>query len=360
MKVAFLTHSYGDDHGVVGRHVHVLATEVARTGGTAEVLLHTTGHRRLPPAEPGITVRRFSSWIPGGKYASSHALWSYLRGHGGEYDLLHAHGEAMLPAVLLAQATPRHLIVTPHFYASSAAHLRRMAQGRGDHIADRQVLARAERVLCVSQSEGLLVGRYAPKASVYVIPNGSDAESIAEGPHSIDRHVILSVDRLTRWAGIQRVISALPTLPAFYHLVVVGRGRARSMLEAHADYLGVGDRVRFLGGVSDAVLHRWLSTASVVATLKEEDLWGGTLLTAASAGIPVVASDMPAHREAARMAGSEGIRFVSRRASPFAVADAVTGLAATGSRPFAALVPTWDDLAEETLSVYREVLDDAA
>ena len=59
----------------------------------------------------------------------------------------------MLPAVMMAQGTPRHLIVTPHFYASSGTHLRRMAQGRGDHIADRQVLSRAERVLCVSQSE---------------------------------------------------------------------------------------------------------------------------------------------------------------------------------------------------------------
>jgi hypothetical protein len=56
------------------------------------------------------------------------------------------------------------------------------------------------------------------------------------------------------------------------------------MLEAHADYLQVADQVRFLGAVSDEVLHRWLRTASVIATLKEESLWGGTLLTAACAG----------------------------------------------------------------------------
>ena len=174
----------------------------------------------------------------------------------------------------------------------------------------------------------------------------------------MDGDVIVSVDRLTRWAGIQRVISALPALPSRYTMVVVGRGRARSMLEAHADYLGVADRVRFAGGVTDAVLHRLLRTASVVATLKEEDLWGGTLLSAACAGTPVVASDMPAHREAARLVGSEGISFVSRRASPLAVADAVTQLAATGEHPFAVLVPRWADLAEETMSIYREVLDD--
>ena len=192
-----------------------------------------------------------------------------------------------------------------------------------------------------------------------VVPNGSDSDPVtAPAPRPSDRHMIVSVDRLTRWAGIQRVISALPALPSSYKLVVVGRGRARGMLEAHADYLGVGGRVRFLGGVDDHVLHRWLNRASVVATLKEEDLWGGTLLTAACAGTPIVASDMPAHREAARLAGSEGISFVSRRDSPFAVADAVTDLAATGARPFAVLVPTWADLAEETVSIYREVLDD--
>ncbi len=364
MRVAFLTHAYGGGHGVdggdgvVGRHVRVLATAIARAGGTAEVLLHTTRHRDVPSAEEGITIRCFSSWVPG-KYAAPRALWSYLRRHSGDFDLLHVHGERMLPALLVAQGTPQHLIVTPHFYASSGTHLRRMAQGRGEHLADRQLLARAERVLCVSQSEALLVSRYAPDASVTVVPNGSDADSIAPpSPHPMDRHVIVSVDRLTRWAGIQRVISALPALPSHYTLIVVGRGRARSMLEAHADYLGVADRVRFAGGVTDAVLHRLLRTASVVATLKEEDLWGGTLLTAACAGTPVVASDMPAHREAARLAGSEGISFVSRRASPLAVADAVTELSATGDHPFAALVPRWADLAEETMSIYREVLDD--
>jgi Glycosyl transferases group 1 len=83
------------------------------------------------------------------------------------------------------------------------------------------------------------------------------------------------------------------------------------MLEAHADYLQVADQVRFLGAVSDEVLHRWLRTASVIATLKEASLWGGTLLTAVCAGVPIIASDIPANREAVALTIRVGIEFVS-------------------------------------------------
>lgn len=356
MKIAYLTPSYGGQD-VVGRHVRTLAEGVARAGGDVEVLLPVVGRARLPPTRAGVSIICYRSWTPSRRHTFSNALLTELRRRGGEFDILHVHGESMLPALLVASGSPRHLLVTPHFYASSETHLRRMAQGRGDHLPDRQVLGRAECVCCVSHSEALLVRRYAPRAAVQVVPNGSDALAIAAAlPQPVDRRVILSVDRLTRWAGIHRVISALPALPASYTLVVVGRGRARGMLEAHADYLGVGDRVRFLGGVSNAVLGHWLQAASVVATLKEESLWGGTLLAAACASTPVVCSDIPAHREAAVLAGGEGFAFVSRRASPFAVAEAIAGLVDGGSQPMAALVPTWADLAEETLSIYREVL----
>jgi glycosyltransferase involved in cell wall biosynthesis len=155
---------------------------------------------------------------------------------------------------------------------------------------------------------------------------------------------------------MHRIISALPGLSPQHRLVVIGRGHARGALQAHADYLGVRDRVEFLGAVDDLVLHRWMRTASVLVTLKEESLWGGTLLLAACAGTPVVASDIPANREAAALIGRDGVRFVSRRASPFAVADAIREQALAGSRPHPTLVPTWEQMAESTVGSYHELL----
>ena len=106
---------------------------------------------------------------------------------------------------------------------------------------------------------------------IVITARGFDRATIAGArPFTARQRVILTVDRLTRWAGIHRIISALPALGPAYTVIVAGRGRGRGrgMLEAHADYLQVADQVRFLGAVSDQALNPWLRTASVVATLK--------------------------------------------------------------------------------------------
>jgi len=358
MRLALVTRAYGNGDGVLGRHVQAIATEVAGQGGTVDVLLQSPTRSPLPEEQGRISVRSFPALIPGSQRAVSGALVSHLRGHARDFDLVHAHGESMLPALLMSRRQPRHLIFTPHYYASAQPHLRHMVQGRHHHI-DRQILLDADRVLCVSDAEALQVQRYAPLASVCIVPNGFEtAEIAAARPLVVQDRVILSVDRLTRWAGIQRLISALPALPESYRLVVIGSGRARGMLEAHADYLGVWERVLFLGKVSDHELYRWMHTASVVVTLKEESLWAGTLLTAACAGTPVLASDISVCREAAELAEVRGIEFVSRQASPFVVAEAIERLIDAGEASNGGHVPTWREMAERTTSIYREVLDD--
>lgn len=358
MRVGLLTPGYGERRGTPGQYVGALARGAAQAGMSVKLLENAAG-------------------------------WRYLWEQAEEFDVVHAHGEATLPALFAVRDTLRHLVITPHWYAAPQTSLRRMVQGRV-HRLDGPLLARAERVLCVSEAEALQVRRHAPSARVEIVPNGFDTDSIAHArpfdldsvadaqpfghgsiadaqpfgtdsiaharPFPVQPRVILSVDRLTRWAGIQRVISALLALPSSYRLVVVGSGRAQGQLEAHADYLRVADRVRFLGAVDDAELYRWMRTASVVATLKEESLWSATVLTALCAGTPVVASDIAANREAAELTGGEGIGFVSRRASPFAIAEAIGQLADAGSPRRGALVPTWEDTATQVVSLYRELV----
>jgi glycosyltransferase involved in cell wall biosynthesis len=359
MRVAFLTRAYGPAGGPVGRHVQALARGVVDAGGGAEVLLHAIDNRELPSAEGDVSITRFPPLGVGEGYAFSKELWAHLRSHGLDYDLLHAHGESALPVLLMARRTRPRLIFTPHYYATAPRRVRGLVQGRR-HRLDRRVLSQAERVLCVSRTEALQVRRYAPHARVQVIPNGCDADAIAAArPFHATRRVILSIDPLTRWSGVHRIISALPALAPSYVLVITGQGRAREALAAHADYLRVADRVLFVGAVGDDQLHRWLRTACVVVTLSEEGLWGGTLLAAACAGAPVLASDLLAYREAAVLTGDHSVAFVSRRASPFAVADAVRQLAASGARSRVARVPTWHDMATATIALYRELMREA-
>jgi glycosyltransferase involved in cell wall biosynthesis len=362
MRVAVLAPGYGAAHGVLGRHVEALSSGAARDGGHVEVFVHDLGHRESPADEDGVCIDRLWPWtVFHASRPTAHANPAYraarldLRRALSRFDIVHVHADTVLAGLLKRYDGLPPVIFTPHWYASSPTHLRRLAQGQV-HGWERRVLARADLVLCVSQSEAVQVRRYAPHTRVEIVPNGFDTDSIAHAkPFALEPRLILSVDRLTHWAGIHRIISALPALAPSYRLIIVGGGRGRGALEAHADHLGVADRVTFVGGVNDGMLRRWLRTSSVVTTLKEESLWGGTLLTAACAGVPVVASDISAHREAAALIGNEGIEFVSRRASPFAVATAIRQVAGNGIRPAAALVPTWEDAVEGTIDIYREM-----
>ncbi len=339
----------------MGRHVEALATAVARDGGTAEVLVHGGRPGEWSTAE-GVRIQRFRRPLQRLDHAPSAALLAALKDRSSDPDLLHVHGSHMLTALGAARPYISHLAVTPHYYASAPKALRHLAQGR-DHWLDRHLLDAADLVVCVSHTEAVDVGRSAPATKIRVIPNGVDAQALAAAqPLPTDGAMILTVDRLTQWSGIHRIISGLPALPPSHRLTVVGRGRRRNALEAHADYLGVSDRVRFVGWVDDVGLHRLLRTASVLVTLKEESLWGGMLLAATCTGTPVVASDLPANREAATLAGRDNIAFVSRRASPFVVADAIFDQALAARHPHPDRVPTWEQIAEQTLEAYKDVL----
>ena len=199
--------------------------------------------------------------------------------------------------------------------------------------ATRAVLDRVGQTLCRSRADADLLGRAFPAAMdrLQVVPDGIDAPEIrAAKPFTTSASVVLAVGRLERRKHVERAIATMASLPPAYQLVVVGDGPARRGLRAHAADLQVSPRVHFAGQVSDSDLHRWLRTARVVLALAEEAGGSGLqVLEAIAAGVPVVASDIPAHREAASYTAGEGVTFVSPEGSPLEVADAIAQ-AATG------------------------------
>jgi phosphatidylinositol alpha-1,6-mannosyltransferase len=112
--------------------------------------------------------------------------------------------------------------------------------------------------------------------------------------------VILSVGRLIRRKGFQRLIAQLPTLLALdidVHLILCGRGPMESELRELADLLQVSDRVHFPGRVEDAALARYYAAADLFAMLTFFDTdasciegFGIVYLEAGYFGKPVVAS----------------------------------------------------------------------
>ena len=84
-----------------------------------------------------------------------------------------------------------------------------------------------------------------------------------------------------------------------------------------------------------------------------------TVLEAAGAGAPVVASAIPAHREVAGYVPADRITLVEPGTDGAALADVIEATRARGRSTDRTgwRVPTWDAMVDGIVKVYEEVLD---
>ncbi len=357
MRIAYVSPCYAPSIGGVETHVAHLAARAASAGHHVEVL--TQEHdRHLPAVEriDGVLVRRFPILLPGHNYAMAPGLWAYLARHGAGYDVVHAHSYHALPALLAALTASRPLVFTPHYHGTGHSPIRSLL-----HVPYRRlgaaIFARAAQVICVSEAEASLVRSHFPICAqrVTVIPNGVEAAALRAAEPFADPHrTILSVGRLETYKNVDRTIKALVHLDESFVLRIIGGGPARPALEQLAATLGLQARVSFLGRVDDAVLRRWFRTAQVCVSMSAHEAFGITVLEAVAAGSGVVASDIPAYREAA-LSGSPGaVALAPLDVPPDGLADRIRAAAAWRQRNESLPdIPSWDAVAERTLSVYR-------
>lgn len=116
--------------------------------------------------------------------------------------------------------------------------------------------------------------------------------------------------------------------PAF-RLLLAGEGSRRAELEKQAAQLGLQGTVEFLGARRDVPELLGRAGLFVFSTTPEEG-WGTVLLEALAAGLPVVASDVPACREVLA-AGKYGTLVPP--ADPEALAEAILFVLQKGTAP---------------------------
>jgi glycosyltransferase involved in cell wall biosynthesis len=210
---------------------------------------------------------------------------------------------------------------------------------------------------------GDLAERGIPRAAVEVIHPGID--TVGYTPLAGTRApapVFAYLGRLKKYKGVHHVVRAFaemnhPTAT----LEIAGAGDYRAALEGLAASLDLGERVRFLGRISEAeklsLLRR--SWALVFASPKEG--WGITNLEAAACGTPVVASNSPGIRESV-CDGETG--YLVSHGDTRAMAAAMSRLAAdpalvqqmgVQARRFAETF-TWERAADETERHLHRVL----
>ena len=137
-----------------------------------------------------------------------------------------------------------------------------------------------------------------PRGS-FAIPPGIDLASVA-GPSGRDAPPrVAMVARLDAIKDHRTLIEAFALVS--HHamdarLVIIGDGPLRSELEALVAARGIADRVDFLGRRSDVADLLRDMTVFAFSTTRDEG-FGIVLIEAMAAGLPIVASDVPACRE---------------------------------------------------------------
>jgi len=160
--------------------------------------------------------------------------------------------------------------------------------------------------VAVSESTAAdLTRRGMPRERITVIPNGIDSQYYRPDGDGVlfPEPSILYLGRLQRYKRVDLILRAAALLRdegVLFRLLVGGKGRERDRLEALSRRLKLGDRVEFLGFVSEErkleLLQR--SWAHVLTSPKEG--WGITNLEAAACGTPSVASDSPGLRDSVK------------------------------------------------------------
>jgi glycosyltransferase involved in cell wall biosynthesis len=345
--------------------VEMTARGLAARGVDVEVIT-TDPTGRLPRLErrDGVTVRRFRTVANDAVYFVSPGLGLWLFQHAERFALLHVHSyhtPLLFQAALTSRRAGVPLVVTPHYHGTGHSRLRRALHGPYRPVGG-WALRQAARITCVSDVErDLLRAHFGARLPIAVIPNGVEVDELAPAraatrPRGSLR--ILAVGRLATYKQSDRTLHALPHLPPEAELTIVGQGPLAPELRRLAHTLGVAARVHLPGQVSRDDLIAQYGRADVAVSLSRHEAFGLAVLEALVAGLPVVASDIPAHREVAGFAPPGRVSLVSPDCRPSDLAAALQAAAAAGRVAHIEqwLLPTWIESVAATERCYAEVL----
>jgi glycosyltransferase involved in cell wall biosynthesis len=202
-----------------------------------------------------------------------------------------------------------------------------------------------------------LTARGVDPRDVRVIYNGVDSAFFTPAPGTRSpTPLFVYLGRLKRYKGVDTVMRAFARLARpDAVLEIAGKGDDEPRLRRLAASLDLGERVRFLGFISEEEKLALLRRAWALALASPKEGWGITNLEAAACGTPVVASNSPGIRESVRD-GETGILVPHGDVAAFAagldrIAADVGYVEALGraGRVFAETF-TWERAADETIA----------
>lgn len=319
-----------------------------KTGGTAPEYPQAYWTGGTPDSPFTDSIDGYNAWISG-------------LAPTDPFDVIHVHDWfGTVGAAALSKRLRLPLVMTVH-----STEYDRSLGNPWDHIVRREQLGidGATRVVAVSRHlRQQLIDRYHAQASkVHVIYN---AVRPSERLERIDpeKRIVLYVGRLAAMKGVDTFLrAAARVVPSFSDVlfVIAGEGPEYERLIRLGAALGIGDRVMFLGKVSEEEREVLLAGSSVFVLPSVVEPFGIAALEAMAAGIPTIVSKTSGVAEMSR-----GTTFrvdfwdVEEFASRISeLLEYPTLRQAMGDQGrWEALREGWPERARETLVVYLDAM----
>jgi len=326
-----ILHVYKDYFPVVGgieNHIKLLAEKQAEDGHQVTVLVTSPGAKTTEELSQGVRVIKAARLATLASTPLSLSLpWHLWKQHPDVTHLHFPYPVAEVSQYLLGRS--RATVLTYHSDVVRQRHILRVYRP-----LMLRALAKVDRIIVTTpkylQSSPVLQ-LFQPKCSVV--------------PFGIDRHRFLSVDQkavqalrrrygggplllfvgvLRYYKGVNYLLEAMPQVSA--RLLVVGDGPMRTTWEAQARDLGLGDKVVFVGRVSDEELPIYYHAADifVLPASERSEAFGLVQVEAMSSGLPVVSTELGTGTSYVNCHGESGLVVPPR--DPQALAEALNCL----------------------------------
>jgi glycosyltransferase involved in cell wall biosynthesis len=399
MKIAFvaedataLSHATSSEPAVQETRVAALASELARQQHDVTVYARkdTAELPETAKLANGVTVRYVTAG-PAEPLADEDVL-PHIRTYAenlsqlwqdAKPDVVHAIGWTGGLAALAA--TRDHSIpVVQTFHSLRAAERRHHIASDGATLAEhaaaetgardrleRAVARSADLVIATNEDEvSDLASLGVPRSGISVLPFGVDSAHFnPEGPIAPrgDQPRLIAVATHLKRDGLETLVRALPEIPEA-ELIIVG-GPARPMLRRDeeccdlarlAGRLGVADRVKFAGQVSQDDMPTLLRSADLMIDVSWYEPFGMASLEAMACGTPVIASAIGGHLDTV-VDGTTGLLVTPGQ--PKALARRIRKLLANpmllegfgiASADRAQARYNWERIGRETIALYTK------
>lgn len=353
-------------YGGVEHHVEEIAAGLVARGHDVTVFCRTNYTQDRPETYRGVKLAYLPTVSSKSLDAIVHSFLSTVAAIAGRYDIIHYH--ALGPGIpsALARLTPSRIVQTIHGMDNQRAKWGGLAKRILDTAAYLSATVPDE-VIVVARG---LVDTYASlyHRRVTYVPNGhpdvtaAPADEITSHMGLTGQDYVLFLGRLVPEKAPDMLIDAFRQLDTNQKLVIAGGSSFTDDFVAGLKAMADGDpRIIFPGYVYGRQLAELYSNATAFVLPSHLEGLPLTLLEALAYRTPVIASDIPPHREVLSQSGPGHRLFRAGDSSALrdALADVLADPASerTGVMAAAPVILQdyqWDSVVAGTESVYFE------